>query len=122
MRAAEKMSELPVALLTAGRDRPYAFGMATALMAKGISLDVIGGDELDCPEWHGIPQMRFLNLRGGMSESARLPKKILRVLVYYVRLVLYAATAKPKIFHILWNNKLETLDRVPLTLYYKDRK
>jgi D-inositol-3-phosphate glycosyltransferase len=112
-------SELKVALLTAGRDRPYAFGMATALMAKGLSLDIVGGDDLDCPEWNGPPHVRFLNLRGDMREDASLPKKIARVLTYYVRLLFYAATAKPKIFHILWNNKFEAFDRVPLMLYYK---
>ncbi|MDZ4854908.1 MAG: glycosyltransferase family 4 protein [Nitrospirota bacterium] len=112
-------SELKVALLTAGRDRPYAFGMATALMAKGLSLDIIGGDDLDCSEWQGATHVRFLNLRGDMREDASLPKKISRVLIYYVRLIFYAATAEPKIFHILWNNKFETFDRVPLILYYK---
>ena len=112
-------TELKVALLTAGRDRPYAFGMATVLMAKGLSVDIVGGDDLDCPEWHDTPNVRFLNLREDMRENASLPKKIARVLIYYLRLLVYAATAKPKIFHILWNNKFETFDRVPLMLYYK---
>jgi glycosyltransferase involved in cell wall biosynthesis len=112
-------SDLKVALLTAGRDRPYAYGIATALLGKGISLDIIGGNELDCSEWHGIPHVRFFNLRGDMREGASLPRKISRVLIYYVRLILYTATAEPKIFHILWNNKFETFDRVPLMLYYK---
>lgn len=119
MSEADVTSELKVALLTAGRDRPYAFGIATALMAKGLSLDIVGGDDLDCSEWHGTPHVKFLNLRGDMREDASLPKKISRILIYYVRLLVYAATAKPKIFHILWNNKFETFDRVPLMLYYK---
>jgi D-inositol-3-phosphate glycosyltransferase len=119
MAMAGKEPKLSVALLTAGRDRPYAFGLVTALMAKGITLDVIGGDDLDCPTWDRIPHVRFLNLRGDMSEGASLLRKIIRVLVYYLRLILYSATAKPKIFHILWNNKFETFDRVPLMLYYK---
>lgn len=119
MSEVDVTSELKVALLTAGRDRPYAFGMATALMAKGLSLDIIGGDDLDCPEWRGTPHVRFLNLRGDMREDASFPKKISRVLIYYVHLIFYAATAEPKIFHILWNNKIETFDRVPLMLYYK---
>lgn len=119
METEKEISELNVALLSAGRDRPYAFGMTTALLDRGITLDVIGGNDLDCPSWQHIPHMKFLNLRGDMSEGARLEKKILRVLLYYVRLVLYAATAKPRIFHILWNNKCETLDRIGLMLYYK---
>ena len=35
------------------------------------------------------------------------------------RLIRYAATAKPRIFHILWNNKFETFDRTLLMLYYR---
>ena len=45
--------------------------------------------------------------------------KMLRVLRYYVRLIGYAATAKPKLFHILWNNKFQLFDRTVLMLYYK---
>jgi glycosyltransferase involved in cell wall biosynthesis len=113
------MSDVHVTLLTAGRDRPYAFGIVTALLAKGINLEVIGADDLDCSEWHDIPHINFLNLRGDMSENVSMQRKIFRVLVYYIRLVLYAACSEPKIFHILWNNKIETFDRVLLMLYYK---
>ena len=108
-----------VALLTGGADRPYAFGLATALMSKGIGLDLIAGDELDSPEFHGAPGVNFLNLRGNQTTDATLRSKATRVLMYYGRLVRYAFIAKPKIFHILWNNKFETIDRTVLTLYYK---
>jgi glycosyltransferase involved in cell wall biosynthesis len=33
--------------------------------------------------------------------------------------VSYAATAQPKLFHVLWNNKFELFDRTLLMLYYK---
>jgi D-inositol-3-phosphate glycosyltransferase len=112
-------SEVEVALLTGGGDRPYAFGLATALLSKSLSLDLIGGDELDSPEWHGTPQVKFLNLRGDQRSDASRASKVSRVLRYYVRLIRYAATARPKIFHILWNNKFEVFDRVLLMLYYK---
>ena len=42
-----------------------------------------------------------------------------RVSKYYGKLIRYAATAKPRIFHILWNNKLEAFDRTLLMLYYR---
>jgi glycosyltransferase involved in cell wall biosynthesis len=45
--------------------------------------------------------------------------KALRVLSYYVRLIRYAATARPKLFHILWNNKFQFFDRTILMLYYR---
>jgi len=31
----------------------------------------------------------------------------------------YAATAQPRIFHILWNNRFESFDRTLLMLYYR---
>ena len=34
-----------MALLTGGSDRPYVFGLATALMSKGAALDLIGSDD-----------------------------------------------------------------------------
>jgi glycosyltransferase involved in cell wall biosynthesis len=110
---------LAVALLTGGGDKPYAFGLSTALMSKGLSLDLIAGDELDSPEFHRAADVNFLNLRGDQTSDVTLATKISRVLLYYARLIRYAATAKPRIFHILWNNKFEIIDRTLLLLYYK---
>ncbi len=42
--------EIEVGLLTGGYDRPYVFGLATALEAKGIYLDIVGGDDVDRPD------------------------------------------------------------------------
>ena len=111
-------SEISVALLTGGGDKHYAFGLATALVSKGASLDVIGSDDLDCPEFHG-PQVNFLNLRGDQKTEVSLLKKVSRILLYYAKLISYVTTAKPRIFHILWNNKFELFDRTLLMLYYK---
>ncbi len=63
--------------------------------------------------------MTFLNLRGRSAIRRKLLRKASRVLIYYARLIRYAATAKPRIFHILWNNKFEFFDRTLLMLYYK---
>jgi D-inositol-3-phosphate glycosyltransferase len=110
--------DLDVALLTGGFDRPYAFGISMALAAQGIRLDVIGSNEVDSPEMHSTPRLKFLNLQGSKQEAS-LTRKISRVLMFYCRLIRYAATAKPKIFHILWNAKFQFVDRVMLMLYYK---
>jgi len=118
---APKVLTSEVALLTGGRDRPYAFGLARVLISKGICLDVIGSDELDSPEVRGRPQLNFLNLRGSQLGDASLARKVLRVLIYYARLMRYTASAKPKVFHILWNNRFEFFDRTLLMLYYKLR-
>jgi glycosyltransferase involved in cell wall biosynthesis len=108
-----------IALLTGGEDRHYAFGLAMALASQEVSLDVIGSDEVDSPEMHHTAQLRFLNLRGNQRPDAGVWRKLWRVAAYYLRLVRYAATARPTIFHILWNNKFLAFDRTLLTLYYK---
>lgn len=110
--------QIKAALLTGGFDKPYTFGLAMALSSKGVSLDVIGGDDVDSPEMRVTPQLTFFNLRGNKGDVS-LARKILRVLAYYGRLIRYAAAARPKIFHILWNNKFEFFDRTLLMLYYR---
>jgi len=80
---------------------------------------LIAGDELDSEEFRNAPSLNFLNLRGNQDTKVGFLAKALRVLAYYRRLIIYALFAKPPIFHILWNNKFETFDRIILTLYYK---
>ena len=108
-----------IGLLTGCQDRPYAFGLAMALISKGISLDVIGSDEIDSPELHTTPNLCFLNFRGSQRNNANFAMKLSKLLDYYSKLVRYAARSKPKVLHILWNNKVEVFDRTILMLYYK---
>jgi D-inositol-3-phosphate glycosyltransferase len=118
----KRVSAVPVsqvALLTGGFDRPYAFGLSMALTSKGVSLDVIGSDDIESPEMHLTPKLNFLNLHGDRRPDPSLTRRIRRVLSYYVRLIRYASTAKPKIFHILWNSKIQYFDRTLLMSYYK---
>jgi D-inositol-3-phosphate glycosyltransferase len=117
--AAESQLPIQVGLLTGGSDRPYALGLTSALIAQGIITDFIGSDELDAPELRSTPLVNFLNLRGDPTEQVSAKEKIIRLLAYYGRLVWYAAVSRPKIFHILWNNKFELIDRVVLMLYYR---
>jgi glycosyltransferase involved in cell wall biosynthesis len=111
--------DLDIALLTGGFDRPYALGLAMALVAQGIRLEVIASDELDSPEMRLTPRLRFLNLHGNQGADAGLARKLARLSSAYGRLLRYAALARPKLFHILWNNKVHFFDRTLLTLYYK---
>src|SRR6266576_936588 len=108
-----------VALLTGGGDKPYALGMAAALTSVGIHVDFVGSDDLSVPELLANPRLNFLNLRGDQRQDASSIAKVLRVLKYYARLIGYAAKAKPKLFHILWNNKFQLFDCTLLMLYYK---
>jgi len=112
-------SRIAVALLTGGGDRPYAYGLATELIARGVEMDLIGSDDLDCPEFRDKSGLKFLNLRGSQRPDVGFPRKIARILLFYAKLFRYAVNAKPKIFHILWNNKFQFFDRTLLMLYYK---
>ena len=111
--------EIAVSLLTGGSDKPYVFGLATELSSKGVTQDLIASDELDSSEFRDIPRLRFLKLRGDQNPHVGLWEKTARILSYYAKLIVYAATAKPKIFHVLWNNKFLHFDRTLLTYYYK---
>ena len=108
-----------VAVLTGGGDKPYALGLAAALIEQGIPFDFIGSDEVDAPELHTSPLVSFRNLRGSQRRDVSRLSKAWRVIRYYLRLVAYAFSSRADIFHILWNNKWETFDRVVLTLFYR---
>ncbi len=111
--------DIEVGLLTGGFDRPYAFGLAMALSAQSVRLEVIGSDEVDGPEMHTTPGLKFLNWQGNPRQQIGLARKAGRVLGFYARLLRYSAVGKPKIIHILWNNKLQIVDRTLLMLYHK---
>jgi glycosyltransferase involved in cell wall biosynthesis len=110
---------IAVALLTGGIDRPYAYGLSLALALKGVKLDVIGNRELESPEICAQPTVTFLALHGDMRQTASLARRLLQHLAVYGRIIRYAATARPRIFHILWNYKFQLFDRTLLMLYYK---
>jgi len=113
------LPEMGIGLLTGCQDRPYAFGLAMALVSQHVKVDIIGGDEIDSPELHTTPNLRFLNLSGSRTRTRGPLDKSLKLLSYYWRLMVYAARSKPAILHILWNNKIETFDRTFLMLWYK---
>jgi len=80
---------------------------------------MIGGDGEDSPELHVTPNLRFLNFRGSHKQNDKFTTKLSKLMIYYARLIRYAARSKPGILHILWNNKFEYFDRTILMLYYK---
>jgi len=117
--AAETPVDLKIVLLTGGRDKHYVYGLATALASKGISLELIGSDDVDSPDFHGTPKLKFINWGGRPGQSKGLAGKVLRLIAYYTHLIPYVAVTKEKLFHILWNYKLEYFDRTLLMLYFK---
>jgi D-inositol-3-phosphate glycosyltransferase len=110
---------LRISLLSGGQDPHYSHGLAIALGEKGVGIDFIGSDELDSADLRAVPGLRFLNLRGSQDRKAGRLAKVRRVLLYYARLIRYAAKADPAVFHILWHNKIEVFDRTLLMLYYR---
>ncbi len=112
-------SGIGIGLLTGCQDRPYAFELAMALASRAVQVDVIGSDEIDSPELHVTPKVRFLNFRGSQNNHFSYTKKLWKLLVYYARLMRYVARPKPRVLHILWNNKFEAFDRTLLMLYCK---
>lgn len=119
-KPAEAIAEvIEVSLLTGGFDRPYAFGLTMAMAAQDVRMEVIGSDEVDSPEMHSTPGVAFVNLWGNQRPDVSRFEKVWRIFARYGRLLRYAVTAKPRIFHILWNNKFHVFDRTLLMLYYK---
>jgi glycosyltransferase involved in cell wall biosynthesis len=112
-----RANKISVALLTGGIDKPYAVGLSAALASKGVKLDVIGGAELESSEIHAIS--KFLKLHEDRRRHVASPRRLFQHLVVYGRIICYAATAKPRIFHILWNYRVQLFDRTLLMLYYK---
>jgi glycosyltransferase involved in cell wall biosynthesis len=108
-----------VGLLTGCDDKTYAYGLTDALVEKGVAIDFVGSDSLDSPHLHTNSLIHFLNLRGDQNEKAGAFKKVVRVAQYYARLLTYACAPRPRLFHILWHNKFELIDRTILLVYYK---
>ncbi len=108
---------IEVGLMTACRDRHYAFGLAMALISEGVLVDFVGGDEIDSLELHTALGLRFLNFRHKLTGNTR--EKLQELFFYYARVIRYCARPNPRILHILWNNKLEIFDRTILMSYYK---
>lgn len=113
------VTNVKVALLTGGVDPPYVYGISIALSSKGIGVEVIGSDKVDRPEMHNTGGIVFVNVQKAQTDNAGFARRAGHILAIYGRLLRYAWSAEPKIFHILWNNKLEFLDRTLQMLYFK---
>lgn len=116
---AEVARPISVAILTGCKDPHYAYGLCTALAEQGVRIRIVGEEEAGPRAAAQIPGIRLLDLRSNRSREHGTLAKTLGWLLYYLRLATYTATVSPKIFHILWNNKLEGFDRTLLMCWYK---
>lgn len=110
---------IKAALLTGGVDRPYASGLAMALAEASVQVDVIGSDVVDSPEMHGTKNIDFFNLWPPRRLNPSIIDKASRTLRHYISLIRYSASARPHVFHILWNSKIQLFDRTLLMLYFR---
>jgi D-inositol-3-phosphate glycosyltransferase len=108
-----------VSLLTGGDDPNYAVPLATALAGRGITVEFVGNDQMEAVSSLRHPGIEYLNLRGNQDPSARLHTKMVRVMRYYQRLIHYAHRTRSRLFHILWLNKFELLDRTLVNALYR---
>lgn len=115
----EKKEKLTVSVLTGGKDPHYALGLLSGLLSKKIVVEFIGNSDMQQDPAVKKENVVYYDLRGEQDAHANLKEKIIRVLKYYAALIKYAATTDSKLFHILWLNKFEYLDRTILNLYYK---
>jgi glycosyltransferase involved in cell wall biosynthesis len=107
-----------VAVLTGGQDRHYAYGLTTALIDQGLRLDVLGNDSVDGPEMHSAAGLKFLYIYGHKPKRGFFAK-IRNLVTTYLRLSGYALKSEAKVFHILWNYRIEAFDRTFLMLYFR---
>jgi D-inositol-3-phosphate glycosyltransferase len=117
-RAVTPRSKYRVALLTGGFDKPYVYGLVTALGGKQVPMDVIGSEDIFDSRFSQFADVSLFDLRRRAFKIG-FAGKISKLVMYYIRLIAYAATSEAHTFHILWNNKFELFDRVALMLYYK---
>jgi D-inositol-3-phosphate glycosyltransferase len=111
--------KLRIALLTAGRDGHYVFGLLRAFQEKPIHVEVIGDDAMAESSVVKSDQVDFYNLIGNQDVNTSLRQKVFRVLAYYARLVIYAARTDAKVFHILWFRKFAYIEGTLLNVYFK---
>lgn len=108
-----------VSLLTGGDDPTYAIPLATSLADQGMEVEFIGNDAMERSSSLKRANIHYVNLRGDQDPRAPIPSKIARILRYYQNLILYASRTESRLFHILWLNKFDWLDRTILNVFYK---
>jgi glycosyltransferase involved in cell wall biosynthesis len=102
-------------------DTYYELGLLSGLVTKDIIVDFIGSerDVLKHTDILKHKNVTFRDYRGELSSRAKLLHKVLGILRYYARLLLYALKTNSRIFHVQWMEKLVYFDRTFLMIYYK---
>ncbi len=115
----KRISSTKVALFTGGIDRHYACALGKAIASCGIALDVISSPEMGSCEMRNLGNVKLLALYATPRPNQSLFHKLGSRIAVYLRIIRYAASSSPQVFHILWNYKFSHFDRTLLLLYYK---
>ena len=110
-----------VSLLTGGSEKHYQLNLLSALIKEGLIVEFIGNNEMEFAG-KGLLQnsnVLFYNLRGSQDINASIFSKIIRVVIYYLKLIKYAYKTKNILFHIQKENKFTFFDRTILNAYFK---
>ena len=110
---------LRVSVLSGADDPNYAVPLAASVAERGVHVEFVGNDAMAAAAGLKHRNIEYLNLRGDQDPAASWPAKTARVFRYYQKLISYAATTESRVFHILWLNKFELLDRTLLNTFYK---
>jgi D-inositol-3-phosphate glycosyltransferase len=108
-----------VSLLTGGDDPDYAIPLAESLGKQGIEVEFIGNDTMEAASGLKSASIKYFNLRGDQNPQAPLLLKIGRIVRYYKNLIFYVWRTDSRLFHILWLNKFECIDRTLMNILYK---
>lgn len=108
-----------VALLTGGKDAHYVRGLVRQLVRRDVRLVVVGSTDMADIDGIDTGQVEFHDLIGDSDPDAPFSSKVLRLLRYYARLVVFVARADASLFHILWFRKFPKVERVLLSVYLK---
>jgi D-inositol-3-phosphate glycosyltransferase len=115
----KRFSPAKVALFTGAIDRHYACALGKAIATSGVALDVISYPDMRSCEMRNLSNVKLLELYAKQGPNQSLFKKLGSYIAAYARIIGYAVSSSPQIFHILWNYKFPYFDRTLLLLYYR---
>lgn len=110
---------MKISLLTGNVDPHYQLDLLFGLVVTGLEVDFIGSDAMKDAPILRDRNVHFYNLRGNQNHEAPVSEKVLRILKYYIWLILYSIKTDSRVFHIQWENKFIFFDRTLLNIFYK---
>jgi glycosyltransferase involved in cell wall biosynthesis len=89
-----------ITIIANGFQEDYIINLVNSLALKGIEVDLIGSSFYNRNKIN--PPINFLCFRGDNNDKASLLRKVLRIIKYYFRLIIYLMKTKSEIIHVQW--------------------